>query len=406
MSSDRPRALMISENEGLPGDRRIWAEARTLTEAGYEVTAICAMAQGEDQPRRETLEGIAIRRFPLRAASGPAGYVREYAQALVRIRRLAAEAEREAGPFDVVHLSNPPDFLGLAAAAQRRHGARIVFDHHDLVPELYRERFGRQGPLYRLLLAIERRTLRGADVVISTNESFRRIAIERGGADPDAVFVVRNGPDLDRFTPVAADPALRRGKAHLLAYLGVMGPQDGIDRAIDALGELARLRGDDWHAVFIGDGEVVPAMQARAEELGIGDVVEFAGWRGDDDIRAWLDRRRLHRAGPPGPLNDASTMVKIPEYMAMGRPIVSFDLAETRVSAGDAALYAASAEPEALAHRIDELLEDPERARRMGEEGRRRVAGLSWEQSAAVLLEAYGSLTAARRAEPAAVQAV
>ena len=181
-----------------------------------------------------------------------------------------------------------------------------------------------------MLRAIERRALRAADVVISTNESYRRIAIERGGVAPENVFVVRNGPDLDRFVPVAPDPSLRRGRRHLIAYLGVMGPQDGIDHALDALAELRRLRADDWHAVFIGDGELLDEMQALAAELGLSEMVEFAGWRGDDDIRRMLSTADVCLApDPPSPLNDASTMVKIPEYMAMGGPIASYRLPET-----------------------------------------------------------------------------
>jgi len=407
MSPDlRGRALMISENEGVPGDRRIWDEAQTLTAAGWDVTIVCAMAQDEEQPAWEVIDGVAIRRFPLRAAAGAFGYVREYGQALWRIRRLVREAEA-AGRFDVVHLANPPDFLGFAAAGARSHGAKVIFDHHDLMPELFVERFGLRGPVHRLLLAFERHALRSADVVISTNESFRRIAIERGGADPGSVVVVRNGPDLERFTPVDPVPELKRGKEHLLAYVGVMGPQDGIDWALDALAELRRLRGDDWHAVFVGDGEVVPEMQARAAELGLAGAVEFAGWRRDDDIRRWLSTADVCLApDPPGPLNDASTMVKIPEYMAMGKPIASFDLAETRISAGDAAAYAAAAEPAALAHCVDELLDDPERARAMGEEGRRRVVDLSWEHSARALLEAYDQAVPAAASQSFSAQAV
>ena len=158
-------------------------------------------------------------------------------------------------PFDVVHLSNPPDFLYLAVRGLRARGARLIFDHHDLAPELYRARFGRGGLGYRVLRAIERRAMRRADVVISSNESYRRLAIERGGVAAEDVFVVRNGPDLDRFLPVEPDPELRRGRRHLLAYVGVMGPQDGIDHALGALAALRRLRDDDWHAIFVGNGE-------------------------------------------------------------------------------------------------------------------------------------------------------
>jgi glycosyltransferase involved in cell wall biosynthesis len=385
----RGRALLISENAPLPGDRRVWNEARTLREAGWEVVAVCAEAADREQLREETIEGVEIHRFPLRPAGSALGYAREYGQALWRIRALVRRLQRER-PFDVVHAANPPDFLLLAARPARRRGAHLIFDHHDLTPELFRSRFGRAGLAHRALLAIERRAMRSADVVISTNESYRRIAVGRGGVDPADVFVVRNGPDLERFQPVEPDPELRRGRHHLLAYLGVMGPQDGIDQALRALAALRDLRPADWHAVFIGEGEVRPEMEALAARLGLGDSVEFAGWRGDEDIRRILSTADLGiEPDPPSPLNDRSTMIKVAEYMAMDCPVAAYDLAETRVSAGEAAAYAPQATPEALGSCIHELLEDPERRRRMREYARERVVELSWQRSAAVLLEAY-----------------
>lgn len=397
MNSDsRGRVLMISENEGIPGDRRIWAEARTLSEAGWDVEIVCSHAHGELQLDREVLDGISIRRFRLRPAGGALGYVREYLQALVRIRKLVGEVESE-GPIDAVHVANPPDFLRLAARGPLSRGAMLIFDHHDLVPELYFCRYGSRGPVHRLLLAIERSTMRAAEIVISTNDTYRQIAIDRGSVPPANVYVVRNGPDLERFVPVPADPDLKRGKRHLLAYLGVMGRQDGIDHALEALAELRHVRGDDWRACFIGDGEVIDEMRSLSVDLGIDDLVEFVGWRGDDDICRYLSTADVCLApDPPGPGNDASTMVKLPEYMAMGKAIASYDLPESRVSAGEAASYAASPDPAGLARCIDELLDDPNRRAEMGLAGRERVSELSWEQSAEVLCEAYDHVTRSR----------
>lgn len=394
------RALLISENAPLPGDRRVWSEARTLREAGWEVVAVCAADPGRGQARRETIEGVEVHRYPLRPAGGALGYAREYGQALWRIRRLVARLQRRR-PFDVVQVANPPDFLLAAAGPARRGGARAIFDHHDLTPELFRSRFGRAGLAHRALLAIERRTMRAADVVISTNESYRRIAIERGGVAPEDVFVVRNGPDLDRFRPVPPDLELRRGRRHLLAYLGMMGPQDGIDHALRALATLRERRGDDWHAIFVGEGEVRAEMERLASSLGLASRAEFVGWRGDEDIRRILSTADLGlEPDPPSPLNDRSTMIKVAEYMAMGCPIAAYDLAETRVSAADAAAYAAEPSPEALGRCIDELLDDPERRARMAQYGRERVVDLSWQRSAAQLLAAYER--AMSRGRPAA----
>jgi glycosyltransferase involved in cell wall biosynthesis len=243
--------------------------------------------------------------------------------------------------------------------------------------------------MYRVAVALERVAFRLADVTIATNESYRRIAIERGRMAPEDVFVVRNGPNLARFRPVDPDPSLKRGRAHLVAYLGIMGPQDGIDHAIRALGHLGAR--EDWHAIFIGEGDVLEDMRALAAELGIGDRVEFAGWRYDDDIRRILSSADVCLApDPPSPLNDVSTMIKIPEYMAMGKPIVSYAIAESVVSAGDAAAYAETGDPEALGRCLSALLDDPERRARMGALGRERVASeLSWEHSESGLLAAY-----------------
>lgn len=382
------RALLISENAPVPGDRRVWNQSQALLAAGWSVAVVCAAAEDREEAPVETLEGVEIHRYPLRPAAGGPDYGREYAQALWRIRALVRERVASAPP-DVVHTANPPDFLLLAARSARAAGAAFVFDHHDLMPELFRARYRRAGLPYKALLAIERRAMRGADAVISTNESYRRLALERGGVAPENSFVVRNGPDLERFTPLPPDPGLRGGKRFLLAYLGMMGPQDGIDQAIEALAELKRRRGEDWRAILIGEGPVRGEMEALAARLGLADAVEFAGWRGDEDIRRMLSSADLCLApDPPSPLNDVSTMIKVPEYMAMGKPIASFDLAETRVSAGDAAAYAAPS-PEALGALVDELLDDPARRDEMSHIAAARIPALSWQHSTEVLLAAY-----------------
>jgi len=384
------RVLIISENAPVPADRRVWNISRSLAAAGWEVVIACAMGADRDDEPYEVLEGIEIHRYPLRPAGSALGYAREYTQALWRLRKLVRALARERR-FDVVHACNPPDVLLLAARSLRRHGTRFVFDHHDLVPELYRSRFGRGEDLgYRATLAAERLAYRLADVSLATNGSYARVAVERGGMDPEDVFVVRNGPDLARFRPVDPDPAWKRGRTHLISYLGIMGPQDGVDHALRALAALRALR-DDWHAVFIGDGDALPAMRALADELGLGEHVEFAGWRGDDDIRLILSTSDVCLApDPPSPLNDVSTMIKIPEYMALGRAIASYALHESRVSAGDAALYAAPGDPDSLGRCVAELLDDPALRARMGAQARERVESeLAWQHSEGALLAAY-----------------
>jgi glycosyltransferase involved in cell wall biosynthesis len=401
------RVLIISENAPVPADRRVWNISRTLAAAGWEVVIACAQGAERDCEPYEVLEGIEIHRYPLRPAGNALGYAREYAQALWRLRRLIRRLSRDRR-FDVVHACNPPDILLLAARSLRRQGTRFVFDHHDLVPELYRSRFGRGEDLgYRATLRAERVAYRMADVSLATNGSYAQVAVERGGMDPEDVFVVRNGPDLARFRPVEPEPAWRRGQAHLISYLGIMGPQDGVDHALRALAALRALR-QDWHAVFIGDGDALPAMRALVDELGLADCVEFAGWRGDDDIRRILCTSDVCLApDPPSPLNDVSTMIKIPEYMALGRAVASYALPESRVSAGDTALYAAPGDPDSLGRCVAELLDDPERREEMGAQARRRVeAELAWQHSEGPLLAAYARVLSRPAPTPAPARAL
>ncbi|AQZ67283.1 glycosyltransferase WbuB [[Actinomadura] parvosata subsp. kistnae] len=384
------RALVLVENLSVPLDRRVWQESTALRQAGWEVHVICPKGAKQDTEAEVVIDGIHIHRYPLRAATGgPVGFVREYGSALWHTLRIA----RRLGRFDVVHGCNPPDLFFLVALAMRWRGTRFVFDQHDLVPELYLSRFGRgKDLLYRAVLLAERLTYRAAHVVIATNESYRTIALTRGGKRPDDVFVVRSAPVVERFHQVPADASVRRGKPYLLCYLGVMGPQDGVDYALRSL---ARLRGEhgrtDWHAVFVGGGDTFDAMVALAGELGLDDCVEFTGRIPDEDLMRYLSTADVCLSPDPlNPLNDVSTMNKVMEYMAMSRPIVSFELREARVSAGEAALYAPANDESEFAKLIARLLDDPDERRRMGEIGRERVAGpLSWEHSKTALLAAY-----------------
>jgi glycosyltransferase involved in cell wall biosynthesis len=385
------RVLILVQNEPAPSDRHVWNEAQALTRAGYEVTIICPKGEDRDRDAFQLLDGVAIHRYRPRVADGGAvDYGLEYASALRQIRRLAKRLSRER-PFDVVHACSPPDFLLLAALPLRRQGARFVFDHHDLTPELFVSRFGGGGGLvHRATLLAEQVAFRLADVVLSVNESYRRVAIERGRRDPDDVAVVRTGPDLTRFTPTPPDPALKRGRAHLLSYVGVMGPQDGVDHALRALAVL-RERRDDWHATFMGSGDVLEDMRDLADELGLADVVEFTGWVEHDTIRRVLSTSDVCLApDPKSPLNDVSSMVKISEYMAMSKPVVSYDLMESRSSAGDSAVYAPADDVAAFASLVDELLDDPARREAMGAAGRLRAEQLlAWEHQERSLLGAY-----------------
>ncbi|MFJ8494434.1 glycosyltransferase family 4 protein [Streptomyces sp. NPDC094038] len=399
------RALILVENLSVPFDRRVWQECTTLRDAGWTVDVICPQGSKRDTEPEAEIDGVRIHRYPLRAATGgPAGYLKEYGSALWHTARLA----RKVGPVDVVHACNPPDLLFLPALWLKRRGARFVFDQHDLVPELYLSRFDRgEDLLYRAVCALERRTYRAADIVLATNESYRDVAIRRGGRRPEDVFVVRSAPAIERFQPVPSEPELKRGKPHLLCYLGVMGPQDGVDYALRAL---AKLRDDlgrtDWHAVFVGSGDAFDAMVELSRRLGLGDQVQFTGRIPDADLVRYLSTADVCLSPDPcNPLNDVSTMNKVLEYMAMGRPIVSFDLKEARVSAGEAAVYASADDESEFAALVAELLDDPDRRARMGKIGQERVGGpLSWRNSQASLLAAYAAACRDHPPVPAADQ--
>jgi len=389
--------LILVENLSVPFDRRVWQESRALIEAGYQVSVICPMGTKRDTEAQVVLDGVQIWRYPLAAAKGgPVGYVREYGLALWHTTRLALKLRR-VGRVDVVHACNPPDLLFLTALVLRVvDRTRFVFDQHDLCPELFESRFGGRGRwLYWVTRILERLTYAFADGVISTNDSYRKIAIERGHVDPANVRVVRSAPDLSRFTPLDPDPDLLRGKTYLAAYLGVMGPQDGVDYALRAVAHLRHDIGrDDFHVIFMGAGDAFDDMVALSHDLGLDDVVEFAGRVSDEFVRQCLSTADVCLSPDPlNPLNDLSTMNKVVEYMAMARPVVSFELVEARVSAGDAAVYVTANDERAFGEALSELFDDPQRRASMGAAGRARIeAELSWDVSRRNLIDFYRHL--------------
>ena len=388
MSTQRKSVLVLLENVPVRGDHRVWPECVALRDDGYDVVVISPRRDGS-RTTVDVVDGIEVHSFPLVPAEhGAASYLKEYAVAFWRMGRLARRLGRQRR-FDIVHACNPPDFLLVAAWPLKRRGARFVFDQHDLAPELYYSRFGKRGPLYWSTLALERLTFRLADVVLSTNDSYRRVALDRGGKRPEDVFVVRNGPDLRHFR-ANPDPSLKRGKPNLIAYVGEIGHQDGVDHALRALALVAQQR-NDWRVIFAGDGPALASVRELAEKLGLRDEVEFAGFVSDHMVMKIVSTADLCLAPEPkNAFNDASTMIKVAEYMALGRPLVAYDLTETKVTAGDAALYATDNDVRNFADCITRLLDDRELRDRMGEIGRARVEdALSWEQSERALLAAY-----------------
>ena len=388
------RVLILVENLPSPFDRRVWQEATALRDAGYVVSIICPTGRGYEA-RFEAIDGIHIWRYRLPAeGAGALGYLIEYSAALFSTFVLSLRVHRLRG-FDVIHACNPPDLFFLIGGLYKLFGKKFLFDHHDANPELYVAKFGRKDFFYRLMLKLERWTFRTADVSIATNLSYRRIAIERGRMPPERVFVVRSGPSLERLQIRAPTPELKRGRRYLVGYVGVMGRQEGIDYLLRAAAHVVHGLGrTDVQFGLVGGGTSLEEMKALARELGIADYVSFTGRVSDAELLAMLNTADVCvNPDVASEMNDISTMNKVMEYMALGKPIVQFDLAEGRYSAQSASLYARRNDWIDLAAKIVELLDDPERRRLMGAYGRRRVMEeLEWRHEAPKLLAAYQAL--------------
>lgn len=383
--------LIIVENLPVPFDRRVWQEATTLARAGATVSVICPTGKGHEA-RYEQLQGVHIYRHPLPPeASTALGYLREYGAAIFWQTVLAWKIFFRHG-FDVIHGCNPPDLVFLIAWPFRLLGKRYIFDHHDINPELYLAKFDRRDLFWRLMLVLEWITFRTARVVISTNDSYRQIAMTRGGKAPEDVFVVRSGPDLSRLKQVPPNPERKRGRTYLVGYVGVMGEQEGIDLLLEAAHHIVFTRGrQDVGFCLVGGGPSLDALRQLAHDMGLDDYVTFTGRAPDDVLFEVLSTADLGvNPDRVNPMNDLSTMNKVLEYMAFGKAQVQFDVCEGRRSAGEASAYAARNDPVDFGDKILELLADSDRRAEMGRIGRARIAEkLAWQHQIAPLIAAY-----------------
>jgi glycosyltransferase involved in cell wall biosynthesis len=391
--SGGPGVLVLLENLPLQRDARVKRQCSALLDAGFEVTVVCPRGSGPLPPH---LAPVRLETWPSPTwPGGAAGHVIEYLVALLAMAVLTARVWVRQG-FDVIQACNPPDFLFLIAAPYRRVGVRFVFDHHDPAPELFVAHYGPKPLVERVLRALERRSVRSADQVIATNGSLRAIACDRGGAAPDRVLVVRNGPTLASVQPRPARAELKGGRRHLCCWHGVMASSaDGLDVALVAMAHLVHRRGRrDCHLALIGDGEQRAHLEQLARDLRIAEYVTFTGWLEPDALYDHLAAADVALA--PDPMIEVvekSTVMKVMEYMAFELPVVAFDVHETRVSAGPAGVYVAEPDPLAFAAAIESLLDDDERRRELGRLGRRRVeAELAWDHQQAPYIEAMGRL--------------
>ncbi len=392
VTAPRPfRVLMLVENNSFPFDFRVRREAMALREGGFRVTVIAP--RGAGQPWHEEMDGVGVYRFPAPpGGSGLFGYAVEFGYATLAMLVLAVWVALREG-VDVVHAANPPDTLFVIGAVFRLCGRQFVFDHHDLAPETYLSRFAkpRENFVSRMLRILERCSFAVANVVLSTNESYKRLALERGGKRAEQVFIVRNGPPLS-YQPVGPDPNLHGRARHLIGYIGTIGPQDGVDYWIRSIREMVYTLGrNDFLAVIIGDGDALDYVRALARQLEVEHYILFTGRLGEAESRKHLSAVTVCvQPDPLSPLNDKSTMNKLMEYMALGKPTVAFDLTETRFSAGQAATYVRPNDVTQFAREVIRLMDNPDQRHAMGTAGRRRVAEeLAWEYSVPELLRAY-----------------
>jgi glycosyltransferase involved in cell wall biosynthesis len=392
--------LIIVQNLPVPLDRRVWLECQALRARGYEVSVICPKGPGDRS--REVIDGVRLYKYrPAPEADGLAGYALEFAYSWLRTAWLSRTVWRQR-PFDVMQACNPPDTYWLLARFWKRRGVRFLFDHHDLNPELFLSRFGEPTGLREraelwALRWLERRTFAAADRVTSTNESYRRVAVERGGLDPADVTVVRSGPDTRQMRPIVPTPTVPEGKeTFTLAYVGIMGPQDGVNTVLHVMDELVHRRGrEDVRAVLMGFGDCLTDLMRESKELGLEQVVDFTGRVHRPALAAHLSNADVGVCPDiKSPLNDVSTMNKTMEYMAYCLPSVSFDLHETRISGEDAVLYVESGDVTAFADAVERLLDDDDLRVEMGLRARRRVVDqLDWRAQAAAYVSVLDSLT-------------
>ena len=381
--------LIVIENLPAPFDRRVWQEATTLKENGAEVSIICPKMKGYDKSY-EQLNGIDIYRHPLPIEGhGAFGYLIEYSTAIFWEAWLSCKIFLKKR-FHVIHGCNPPDLIFITALFFKLFGVKYVFDHHDINPELYLAKFNKKGFFYRSMLFCERMTFRAADFSIATNESYKQIAIERGGMEADKVTVVRSGPSLKRLRITEGDPAYKKGRDFLVGYVGVIGVQEGLDLLLESVKHIVQKR-DDVQFAIIGSGTALDEIKLMAEELGVKEYVDFYGRVSDEKLVSVLNTCDVCvNPDRPTEMNNLSTMNKIMEYMALRKSIVQYDLKEGRASALEASLYAKNDDTLDFAEKIMFLLDNEEESRRMADFGYDRVINkLSWDYEQVRLIDFY-----------------
>lgn len=385
------KVLIIVENLPVPFDSRVWQEANALTEVGYKVSIICPKGKGYEK-LYEHINDISIYRHPLSVeGNGLFGYLREYIEALFWEFYLSIKVFFREG-FDVIHACNPPDDIFIIGIIWKLFGKKFVFDHHDINPELYIAKFGKKNLFYKILLWLEKMTFRVSDISIATNQSYKDIAVNRGGMKGENVYIVRSGPDLERIREVPKDERLKEGKKYMVGYVGVMGQQEGLDYLVRAVKYIVTVKKrDDIIFVLVGGGPALQSLKEYVLQQELNDYIKFTGRVSDEDLLKYLNTSDICVAPDLyNEMNDKSTMNKILEYMALGKPIVLFDLKEGRYSAQEAALYARPNDEIDFAEKILELINNEGKRQMMGQYGKQRINNeLKWDITKQELIKAY-----------------
>jgi len=372
------RALIVTQELPVPFDRHVWQEAMTLTEHGYIVSVICPKGKGCDASY-ELINNVHIFRHPKTSGS------------LLWQMMLACRIFFTLG-FDVIHICNPPDsIVFLGSFFKLFFSKKLLFEQRSLGPELHEQ----QSQMHKIALWFERVNFKLADVGIVANESYRKIAIERGKVSPQKLFVVRPAPALDHIKPASAIPSLKQGRKYLVAYVGNMNKQAGIPHLIEAARIIVQdMKRDDVHFTLAGDGPMLERLRKLVAMQGVVEHVTFTGLLSDKEMLELLSTADVCvEPREVNPATDKFTASKIMEYMALGKPVVQFDTTEGRITAGEAALYAKPNDTQDLTQKITALLDDPAKRKEIGTSGRARMESkLSWAFEVPKLLAAYDAL--------------
>jgi len=388
--------LVILQNGPIEDDLRVRREILALRDSGYRVSLVCPDI-GLDKKRLD-IKGVYFFRYPSPGLGDDfKSYISEYLYSWFQTAKLSLKAYRKVG-FDAIHACNPPDIFFPLGKIYQFLGKKFVFDQHDLTPEMYLSRFSETNTkLYKILRSLEYLTYRTADAVLVTNHSYRGIAAARGKVPAERVYIVRNGPYLT-FSETTSfnNERLKNGHKFLICCMGQMAPQDGVDYLLRAADYLINRKGrKDICFALVGDGSSIGNLKQMAREMSISEHVVFTGWIRDQELlRSYLVTADVCVSPEPkSSFNEHSTFIKVLDYMSAGKPIVAFDLPETRASAGDAALYAEPNNEVELAEKIELLLADEKLRHRMGRHGKERVeSALLWEHSKPNLIKAYDEL--------------